>query len=209
MTIGNVTDLPTSTNPNAVALEQFYRYPPDGDAYGLTWKGTITTPSDYVTAGDYGYWNWTQLMTAFRQEKNNGLYWQFAVDTTTPWTVINGLQLLDGTYPYGYFWYPSDGTQSISADLPADSFESDNAIRAKDIRDSFADYLMYLPPGDGSLPVPLKETDWYWEAHATKDASDAWSTFGEDALWSFGDDFPAFPLWTFYAPIGHLVYMAP
>ncbi|MDQ2800813.1 MAG: hypothetical protein M3Y13_14375, partial [Armatimonadota bacterium] len=84
------------------------------------------------------------------------------------------------------------------------------AIRAKDIQDGFNDYLMYQPPGVGSIEVPLKEADWFWETHAAKDATGAWSTSGENAQWSFGDDFPAFPTWTFYAPAGgHLKYMAP
>ena len=207
--MGTVTDLPTSTNPNAVALQQIYTDPPTGNAYGISWYGTITTPAKYASSGDYGSWNWTQLITAQRQEKNNGVYWQFAVNTTNPATVINGWSVLDGTYPYDNSWYAADGTRTGSADSPSQPLDSSTAIREYDVSDSFDDYLMYQPPGSGSLPVPLKLTDWYWEFQALKDDSEAWSTSGKNAQWGFVSDFPAFPTWTFYAAIGHLVYVAP
>jgi len=207
--IGTVTDLPSSTNPTDVQLQQVYRYPPDGYAYGITWRGTITTPSAYVTSGAYGSWNWTQLMTASRQEKNNGVYWQFAVNTTTPPTRINNTQVLDGMYPYWNEWYPSDGTRTGNSDSPAQPLDPSNAIREYDVSDSFKDYLMYQPPGSGSLPVPLKESGWYWQFQALKDASNAWSTGGKNAQWGFVGDFPSFPVWTFCASVGNLTYVSP
>jgi hypothetical protein len=209
ITIGTVTNLPSLTNPTDVQLQQVYSYPPSGDAHGITWRGTITTPAAYVTSGDYGSWNWTQLMTASRQEKNNGAYWQFAVDTTTPPRVINGTQVLDGMYPYWYDWYPSDGTRTGNSDSPAQPLDPSNAIREYDVSDSFKDYLMYQPPGSGSLPVPLQENDWYWQFQATKDASNAWSTGSKNAQWGYIGDFPAFPQWTFCASVGHLTYVSP
>ena len=207
--IGSVTDLPTSTNPNGVQLQQFYTYPQSGNAEGISWNGTLTTPAAYVTAGNYGSWNWTQLITAQRQQKNNGVYWQFAVNTTTPATVINGISVLDGSYPYGYFWYPSDGTRTGNADSPYQPLDSSVTIREYDVSDSFNDYLMYLPPGSGSLPVAMKRSSWYWDFQALKDPTNAWSTSGKNAQWGFVGDFPAFPTWSFNAAIGHLVYVAP
>ena len=208
---GIVTDLPTSTNPTNVQLQQYYRYPPDGNAYGIAWYGLITTPAAYVTSGDYGSWNWTQLITASRQEKNNGVYWQFAVDTTSPPTVINGTQVLDGTYPYGYFWYPANGATPApgSADSPQQSLDPSNAISEYNVTDSFKDYLMYLPPGSGSIPVPLQENDWFWHFQALKNASSIWSTNSKNAQWGYVADFPAFPVWTFCASVGHLTYVSP
>ena len=207
--IGSVTDLPTSTNPIGVQLQQFYMYPQSGNAEGISWNGTLTTPAAYVTDGDYGSWNWTQLITAQRQQKNNGVYWQFAVNTTTPATVINNVSVLDGSYPYGYFWYPSDGTRTGNADSPYQPLDSSIAIREYDVSDSFNDYLMYLPPGSGSLPVAMKRSSWYWDFQALKDPTNAWSTSGENAQWGFVGDFPAFPTWTFNAAIGALTYVAP
>lgn len=217
--IGSVTDLPTSTNPTTVQLQQTYFPSISADADGIEWRGTITTPAQYVPSAnpDYGKWNWTQLITASRQLKYDDVYWQLAVkitnNNTTTTKPINGIQVLDGGYPYdginGGFWYPADGTRDGNSDSPYNDLSSDTNIRAYDIRDSFNDYLMYLPPGNGSVVVPLKETDWYWEVHATKDTSNAWSTFGENAQWSFGADFPKFPTWTMSAPVGSLTYAAP
>jgi len=206
---GSVTDLPTATNPTGVQLQQIYTYPQSGSAEGISWSGTITTPAAYVTSGNYGSWNWTQLITAQRQQKNNGVYWQFAVNTTTPATIINGMSVLDGNYPYGYFWYPSNGVAAGNADSPYQPLDASTAIREYDVSDSFNDYLMYLPPGSGSLPVPMKRSSWYWDFQALKDNSNNWSTSGMNAQWGFVGDFPAFPTWTFCATIGHLVYVAP
>lgn len=65
--IGSVTDLPNSTNPNTVALQQIYTYPSTGQASGISWFGTITTPPDFVASGNFGRWNWTQLIIGQRQ----------------------------------------------------------------------------------------------------------------------------------------------
>jgi len=207
--MGTVADLPTSINPTAVQLQKDYYSSLDGRANGIAWKGTITTPATYVFSGDYGTWNYTQLLNAARQQKNNGVYWQLAVNTTTPATLINGSTVLDGTYPYAYSWYPSNGTRAGSADSPAQGLDSNTAVREYDVSDSFNDYLMYLPPGSGSLPVPLKLTNWYWNFQALKDATNAWSTSSKNASWGFVGDFPAFPTWTFNAAIDHIVYAAP
>ena len=68
---------------------------------------------------------------------------------------------------------------------------------------------MYGPPGSSSVPVPLKETDWYWEFHATKDSIDYWNDTGQNAQWGYGADFPNFPVWTLWAPVDSLTYSAP
>ena len=103
--------------------------------------------------------------------KNNGVYWQFAVNMTTPATIINGTSVLDGNYPYGYFWYPSNGVAAGNADSPYQPLDASTAIREYDVSDSFNDYLMYLPPGPGSLPVPMKRSGWYWNFQALTNAS--------------------------------------
>jgi hypothetical protein len=198
--------LPFGTPPTFVELEQYPQTTPSPNACGIQFQGTITTPAAYVLSNDYGQWNWTQLVTTSRQEKNNGTYWQFAIKTNNSTTIINGRQVLDGGYPYGS-WYSANGVQDGNTDSPVQDLSSDPAIREYDVSDSFDDYLMYQPPGANSLPVPLKETDWYWTFQALKNASNVWSVSGRNAYWGFVADFPAFPTWNLYAPDGCLTYV--
>ena len=209
--IGSVNTEPGyPSNPTFVQLQRFPQTQPVNDdettyASGITFSGTITTPSAYVLGSDYGSWNWTQLMTASRQEKYNGAYWKLALTTTSPPTIINNLKLLDGGYPYSG-WYPANGVPTGNSDSPSQGLDPSPAIREHDVSDNFDDYLMYQPPGTKSLPVPLKETDWYWTFQALKNAANVWSTSGNNAYWGYVADFPDFPLWPLYAPDGCFTY---
>ena len=154
--IGSVNPEPGYPSPPTfVELEQYPQSQPSGSACGLQFFGTITTPAAYVASGDYGLWNWTQIIKASRLMKNNGVYWQFAVQTTNPsaTTKINNWPILDGSYPYSG-WYPPNGNTYNNADSPWQGLDSSTAIREYDVSDSFQDFLMYQPPGVNSLPFP-------------------------------------------------------
>jgi hypothetical protein len=209
MWIGHPTDLPTSSNPSEVELQRFYFPTNNVQARGVEWQMSVTTLTPYAAAasGDWGSWNWTQLVTPGRQRKNNGVYEQLARTSVTPYQIVNGVQCLDGQYPYGREWFPADGTTKGDADSPDEPLEAGFNVRAKDVLDSFVDYFMYRPPGSASVPVPLENYQWFWEFHATKDNADLWNDTGQAAQWGELGPFPAFPQWTF--PLTTSTYVAP
>ena len=56
--------------------------------------------------------------------------------------------------------------------------------------------MMYRPPGDGSVFVPVKKISWHWQGNASLVGS-TWSLGSTDAGYAFdGGDYPPFPIWT-------------
>ena len=196
--MGTVDDLPDSPNPSYVELRRLYKNEilPDSDAAGIEWTGNVLTPIVYNGYEDVGQWNWTQLVTSMRQVQAGAVWEKIAVGAWGNYKSVYGVQGLDGTYPYAY-WYPADGTDNGNADSPNQLLDS--TYNVVSVNDSFQDYLMYLPPGSNSVVVPLKETDWFWQAHATNSAG-VWATSNKNAQWGFGNDFPDHPVWTWAMP---------
>lgn len=193
---------------------------------GIYWLGTVTTPQAFVTSGSYGRWNWTQLITMNEQRMNAGIWEQIA--TTIPpylpapsssYSIIYGVRVLDGYYPYPEYdprystntggWYPADGTEDGSDDTPGEDLEPEANITEKTYLDSFNCYMMYEPPGGGSVAVPLRKVVWFWKFHATKSGG-VWSVPVDPtyAQWSFGAQYPEFPLWNQYH-LNNLFYVVP
>ena len=69
--------------------------------------------------------------------------------------------------------FDADGTAHVFVDSPhvplLALFKS--ALRI----DTFADFLMFTPPGSGSTPVALQESSFNWEGLAAKSASNHWT----------------------------------
>ena len=76
------------------------------------------------------------------------------------------------------------------------------------IADTFSTYLMYQPPGSGSVYVPLTETDWYFVCSVARPAGGVWiPSLGTSHLASFVE--PAFPEWSSFSGADHSYVPAP
>lgn len=160
---------------------------------GLVFECSVTTPEGFVYGNDSGAWNWTQLVTPFEKRKRDGVWKEIGMSIPPPTRSIYGRLCLDNTYPYSD-WYDANGVFDGSNDSPYDPLEEDPLVTAKDLLDSFECWFMYLPPGDGSVPVPLKKVVWNWEFHAVK-SSGAWTVSGTMAQRTFDEDYPPHPEW--------------
>ena len=60
----------------------------------------------------------------------------------------------------------------------------------------FETWMMYRPPGTGSVFVPIKNIEWNCAGDGVEDPLIGWYIASSDSGWDFLDDFPAFPAWT-------------
>ena len=136
---------------------------------GIVWYGSVVTPQPFAAAGS-GNWSVVQLLTSTRTEMQHhdtlyGLFWTLPV----PPQMIDGVQGLDNHFPYGStymnpgFIYPADGSLNFNGDSPNQDFTQFFDFSGGD---SFVDYVMYTPPGNNSIPVPLATFTWSWSANA-------------------------------------------
>lgn len=175
---------------------------------GMVFECSVTTPEDFMNAfGGWGEWNWTQLVIPGRKRKRDGIWTEIGMTYPPPTHSIYGLQCLDTVYPYNHpRTFYANGVKDWESDTPGQPLEADDPlVTAWDVLDSFDCWLMYLPPGDGSVAVPLKKVDWYWEFDATK-SSGAWTVSGTAAQWSPGADYPPHPEWTFAVDANYITY---
>jgi hypothetical protein len=203
--IGSVT--PFWNNPRETGYVQLTRLaapPGSGNTEGMRFDGYVSyNTTDFGTGGKWGV---VQLITPNDQRKS-GSTWQTLHQTypaPTGTVSINGLQCLDNSYPYAY-WFNAN-VWDYQADSPGEPMEA-APIMAKDLIDSFQDTMMFIPPGGGSEPVPVKNWGWFWEFHDTRTGT-LWNDplTGANAQWGFGADFPAFPIWTRRLVNSWLVY---
>ncbi len=115
-------------------------------ACGIYWFGTVTTPPEFVTANETGFWSVAQLFTTNLGETKLGeqydQFWQptapaQAIDITFP-TLLQGL---DTEYPYAGRWFLADGTQGGNGDAPAYFFSS---VFDMSGGNNFSDTIMYV-----------------------------------------------------------------
>lgn len=109
---------------------------------------------------------------------------------------MNGL---DTAFPYPH---STDGVlfdddKGTADDTPTARLYSHMDYYSVDV--SFTMWLMYDPvTASGSIPVPIRKIDWYWEAQASSAGINNWTLDSED----FADDPPDqdavgdFPEWT-------------
>ncbi|MFY9234334.1 MAG: hypothetical protein WAO58_07730 [Fimbriimonadaceae bacterium] len=121
--------------------------------------------------------------------------------------ISNGMELLDTTYPYEPDPYDpapgspgtfaADGVPNIRGDAPvAPLFPP--TISQTSALDSFDLWLMYLPPGTGSVFVPIKKLQWFWAGDAQRTIPNPWILVSSDSGWGYAGDYPAFPAWSGY-----------
>ncbi|MES2461721.1 MAG: hypothetical protein V4671_14145, partial [Armatimonadota bacterium] len=129
----------------------------------------------------------TQLLTHHHTIRINGITHSLS---------DNGTQVLDSTFGYYPEYpdvFPSNGFQYVASDSPSQGYEY--PAEYVEVLDSFLTYTLYVPPGDDSVFVPLKNLQWFYEGEAATDPLGIWSVYNTAAAWSLGDDFPSFPTW--------------
>ncbi len=97
----------------------------------------------------------------------------------------NGQQGLDGGFPYGGT-FPADGNQANSPDIDSPGFAlgdvAPNAYQEYSVqKETFTMYIMYTPPGNNSVPVPVSSYTWYWNVDITIPSAPtpkSWSNWG-------------------------------
>lgn len=166
------------------------------DSVGIRWDGYVRTSASPNPWGGDGGWHFVQKAQGNRYRVNSGVRQSMAE---------NGLDLLDTRYPYepGPFdpeidspgTYPADGSTGTAADGPnTGSFLA--TMTEVEINEHFGTWMMYRPPGDGSVFVPLKKIKWSWYGKAQKTGGTWNMVLPSDSGWQFDGDYPLFPLWT-------------
>ncbi len=128
---------------------------------GVTFNDTVATPSLYSAKG---YWYHVQLISVSR-------YQTLANQTTVVGMLGNGVKnALDAsstdpqgvTYIYGSK-FAADGTAPSPVDNDCPSNGVEDSFQEYNIKgESFQDFVMYHPPGTGSIDVPLESFTWSW-----------------------------------------------
>jgi len=117
----------------------------------------------------------------------------------------NGLGvLLDTTYPYepspydpdagSPGTYPANNVVYFNGDAPSTGI--DQYTTEATLNCSFQTWMMYRPPGAGSLFVPIKNIEWNCAGDGVEDPVLGWYVASSDSGWDYLDDFPDFPTWT-------------
>ncbi len=185
-----------------------------GGPVGIIWYGYVTTPAAFISGSDSGKWGIAQIFTSSRHEMFGGTLDKYLTWTLpTPHLKIEGLPGLDNHFPYGdgfdTGWFlHADGTHYDGADAPNVVFEELYNFSGGD---NFDDYMMYVPPGSGSVPVPLKKFMWSWSANAVMSYDDhgkvVWTVSNtHQSKTDPVDAFGSFPAWTRRYDAAHIIY---
>lgn len=157
---------------------------------GTVWGGVVTTPTEFGTGGG---WNFTQTVIPYRVIKSPG--------KTHNWSGNNQLGL-DEQFGYGIVnpgLHPADGSSHAAWDSPFQGFDTRATKIWTDVEanDTYAVYVMYKPPGDGSNFVPLRAMVWYWKGQAKVGTSGKWEIYNELAKEISTVTYPSHPKWTY------------
>ncbi len=87
----------------------------------------------------------------------------------------NGLEGLDGKFPYYSDTYPADGRQYNDGDSPA--LPVSDVEKSEQLTDTFHTYLMFMPPGSDSRWVPLAASLWLTNFNASLPSTGHWADF--------------------------------
>ena len=164
--IGGVYPAPVIAPYNGAQLKD------SGDANrsdeGVVFRVKVTTPAAYGGGGS-GAWN--QLVTLGTTQ---------TLPTGTLRATVAGatIGMNDGGFPYeneldpGVF--PAGSATHLMTDAPYyAAFDVDSTSYS--VSDQFKMYLLYKPPGTGSMFVPLGYFSWGWSASASRPLHGAWS----------------------------------
>ena len=134
---------------------------------GMEWKVKVLTPSLFA-AQTGGGWYFDQIVTPGR--------WRTKFGQAEKQWPIDGMTGLDKAHPYP----PPPGSPSPPSGMLTGSFAANNTeVKSGDtpglsadndytnyrVQETFNTYVMYVPPGNDSLPVPLHEIDWNWKTN--------------------------------------------
>jgi len=118
-----------------------------------------------------GGWNYVQIVHLGRTRVVSG-----ATQTLALWSQQAGIwtKIVDGLdtiYPYepsadpNVQTWPANGTAHVSPDNVGEAFES--GATSYTVNESFDTYVMYLPPGQGSVYVVMHHFGWHWGGQGT------------------------------------------
>jgi hypothetical protein len=166
-----------------------------GQTAGIIWPAQVTTPPEYVVAGNGGVWNYTQLVWVDRTRLMYPELQQHSIWNYSEHDDQQGLDETFGLCPPLPRVLRADGTWDGGNDNPGIELYAGSYSVAVD--DSYMTYMLYLPPGDDSRFVALKCWAWGWSGEADWDA--IWMLYSPPVWFLWGDDFPPQPHWEYRA----------
>lgn len=125
-----------------------------------------------------------------------------------PGTIIYGITHLDNDYPYTDRWFTTNDIWDGEADSPFEPLEGDASIVEKMLLDDFDCWYMFMPPGVGSIAVPIRKINWFWQFDAAKTGG-IWSVSNNLSQAGVAEAYPAFPVWDKRLINEALMYRAP
>ncbi len=133
---------------------------------GSTWVTSVSMPSTpaFGGTGTYGYAQVIvpgETVTDINGVSHSGQH--------------NGLEGLDGAFPYYSDTYSADGRQYNNGDSPA--LPVSDAEMSEQLTDTFHTYLMFMPPGPDSRWVPLAVSLWLTNFNASLPSTGHWTDF--------------------------------
>lgn len=176
--VGSVEGFPAS-NPTGVRL---WGAPFGSDqSSGSLWGGRVDPMPDY---GEGGTWNFTQLVWVGRYRTMSG---------TQQYLSINGQKALDTRFPYGSH-NPANGVEHYEGDSPQEpvNYESVTSVT---VNEPFTTFMLYLPPGEGSVFVPLKHLYWKWGFTSSPNSGGIWEINDPVATSVMLGNYPPHPEW--------------
>ena len=153
--------------------------------FGIFLAAWVRTPADFVAQGT-GSVQWAQLVTKLNSfgHEVEGDY----LDVDAP---FNGVNKLDGAYPYLGKSYQANGSSYFVEDAPGMSLDGlDEAF----FTSTHQTYLNYLPAGSGSQLVSLARFDWSWSGHASL-VDHEWGFLSRSNSVQYTSTYPAQPMW--------------
>ncbi len=175
---------------------------PMGPGAGIYWYGQVATPAPFNN--NPSTWGVAQMFKTTRSYTQLGvpydMFWLPLMSNPVN-IVADQVPGLDTMFPYDdpTGWFPADGSNQGDGDRPNVRL---NGVKTFTGGDSFSDVIMYFPPGQGSVPVPIATFTWLWSGVA------AYSTDANgNSVWSLQNPnqanspvitpaFGAWPAWT-------------
>jgi hypothetical protein len=134
----------------------------------MNFNGRATTPSYFVQSGNYGSWDFVQLVTSSHITATiNGTVEPYPGNFYTP--------RLDNTFPYAA-GETANGNQGTTNDNPYLNFTAAAGLTKITLQYTFRMHWLYLPPGADSKYVSMRSRDWQWACEAT--AANNWNPTG-------------------------------
>ncbi len=143
-------------------------------AYGIAFKGDVTDSVPGATL------KWYQVVTSSNRRYLQGSGWHYRRPTL-------------GVDAFVYPQDPAGGPPIQARDAPGNNL--DGTWSEFRVNDTFTMWLMFQPPGSGSIFVPLRSVEWFWNGTAVNNAG--WSfTGGSSSINPTSSESATLPEWT-------------